>query len=170
MKHITIVLLTTVMVAGCGRKQPIPSGRLQQPAGRFSLVTPEGWYRTKLAGLAFVIVSTDSDFGAEPNIFVDFVKPSISFTNVVSGYITSHRDSHPDFAISQQVAFETESGLNGVKISAGRKNTDALPLATFHYLLEAGDRVIAITGTCADPAKVKYEPIFDSAMKSLRSE
>ena len=57
----------------------------------------------------------------------------------------------------------------GIKITASRETKDALPLATFHYLFQNEDRVIAITATCADPVKETYGPIFDSAMKSLEA-
>ena len=64
----------------------------------------------------------------------------------------------------------TDSGLTGVKITAGRETKDALPLATFHYLIQDRERVIVVTATCAGPVKQRYEPIFDVAMKSLESE
>lgn len=169
-KRIIAILLATAVLIGCGGKKPVPASRLQQPSGQFSFVTPDGWFRTKLAGIDFTIVSADSDFGIDPNIFVDSVETSGKLTNVIAKVIETNKSNHKDYKIAHQGDFVTESGLTGVKISAGRANKNALPLALFHYLIKDNDRIIVITCTCADPVKQKYEPIFDSAMKSLQSE
>jgi len=170
MKHITLILLAAAVLSGCGGKKPLPASRLEQSTGRFSYMTPDGWFRTKLPGIPFVIVSAEADFGAEPNIFVDSVEASAQLSNVVSRVISRHLKQHPSYTVSEQRDFNTDSGLSGIKISAGRANKDKLPLATLHYLFQDSDRIIAITCTCADPVKHKYEPLFDAAMKSLVTE
>ena len=63
-----------------------------------------------------------------------------------------------------------QAGLDGVKIAARRETKEALPLAVFHFLLQDGERVIVVTCSCAEQGKQKYEPVFDAAMRSLRSE
>jgi hypothetical protein len=170
MKRIILTISAVAILTGCGGKTPIPVGRLQQPTGEFSFVTPDGWSRTKLPGIAFIIVSTLPDFGARPNIFVDFVKPSTHVSNMVGKVLQTNRDSHRTYEVAQQTDFMADAGLTGVKISAGHVNKDALPIATYHYLIQDSDRVIVITASCADPVKQQYEPIFDKALKSLRSE
>lgn len=169
MKRILLAILATAALSGCGGKKPIPASRLQQPAGDFSFVTPDGWFRTKLAGIDFIIVSGDPDFGSKPNLFVDFVKPG-SASNVTQEVIGTYQDNQRSYKVAHQCRFATDSGLNGVKITASRETKDSLPLATFHYLVQDGERIIAITASCADPVKQKYEPIFDAAMKSLELE
>jgi hypothetical protein len=165
-----LAFLTAALLAGCGGRKPASSGRLLQPAGQFSFVPPDGWSRTKLAGIDFVIVSTEPDAGAKPNIFVDFVERSGSLSNVVAGMVQTNRDNHRAYEVHQQEDFVTESGLRGLKISAGRKNKEALSLALFHYLIQDAERTIGLTCTCAEAAKQKYEATFDRAMKSLQSE
>lgn len=167
MKQILIILLTALLLSGCGSEKPIPASRLEQPAGNFSYVTPDGWFRTKMAGIPFIIVSGEADFGAKPNIFVDSAETSAQLSNVVSRVISGNLDHHPTYKVSEQVDFKTDAGLSGVKISSGRTNRDELPLATFHYVIHDEERAITITCTCADPVKQRYEPIFDAAMRSL---
>jgi len=163
-------LLFVLLLAGCGGQKPFPADRLQLPAGEFSYVTPDGWYRTKLAGVAFIIVWTDSDLGARPNIYVEAVEPSGDLQAVAAKAVKKNRESYPSYSVSQQVEFVTSSALPGLKIVARRSNKDGLPLALFHYLMSDKDRVIAVTCTCAEPVAAKYEPVFDNAMKSLQSE
>jgi hypothetical protein len=169
-KRIIITILIAIVLAGCGGKKPFPASRLQQPAGQFSFVTPDGWFRKKLIEIDFIVVFTDSDFGISPNIFVDFVETPAQVDKVASELIQRNTENQRAYKVAQQSDFVSESGLVGVKISADRENIDALPLATYHYLIQDDDRVIVITCTCADTVKRKYEPIFDSAMKSLQSE
>ena len=163
------MLILMLSLAGCGRDKPYPSERLQQPSGKFSFVTPDGWHRTKLAGIAFTIVSIDPDYGARPNIYVDSVEPSGSLQDVASKVIDKNKASYESYSVLQQADFATASGLSGLKITAGRKNKDALPLSILHYLIADTGRVIVITCSCAEPVKAKYEAIFDLAMKSLQS-
>lgn len=168
MRTVTAFILIACL-SGCGEKRTFPASRLQQPTGNFSFVTPEGWSRTKLAGIDFIIVSTKPDSGIRPNIFVDFVRSSTLLSNTVTEVVKTNRDKLPAYQILQQDDFTTESGLHGVKLTATRLNKEALPLAMFHYLIQDADRIIAITCICADATKLKYEPVFDSAIKSLTS-
>jgi hypothetical protein len=169
MKRILLAILTVAVSTGCGGKKPIPASRLQQPAGEFSFVTPDGWVRTKLAGIDYIIVSGEPDFGSQPNLFVDFVNPG-SISNMMQKVIGTYQDNHQAYEVAQRSDFATDSGLSGIKITASRETKDALPLGTFHYLFQDGGRVIVITATCAGTVKQRYETIFDAVMKSLESE
>lgn len=130
-------------------------------------MTPAGWCRTKLPGIDFVIVSTDVDHGVSPNIFVDGAPRSGRVSNQVARATEANRDEIRAYVVMKEESFGTESGLSGVKVSASRETKEALPMALYHYFLQDGDRVIALTCSCAEPVKQKYEPIFDRAMRSL---
>lgn len=169
MKRIVLTIFAVVVLTGCGVKNTMPASRLKQPAGDFSFVTPDGWFRTKLVGIDFIIVSGESDFGSNPNLFVDFVKPGLA-SDVTQEVIETYQGNQQSYEVAQQCVFVTDSGLTGIKVTASRETKDALPLATFHYIVQDRERVIGITATCADPVTQKYEPIFDAAMKSLESE
>ncbi|MCK4565247.1 MAG: hypothetical protein KAU94_11305 [Verrucomicrobia bacterium] len=162
--------LLLMVAAGCGGRKPVPAGRLLQPAGGFSFVTPDNWSRTKLAGVDFIIASTDPDFGARPNIFVDFVQSPGQAGSVVEKIVETNRKNHRTYEVARQSPFATKSGLPGFRIAARRENKDTLPLALFHYVIQDVDRTIVITCTCAESVKQKYAPLFDSAMKSLESD
>jgi len=164
------LLALALFLAGCGGRKPCPAARLQLPAGEFSYVTPDGWRQTKLAGVPFVIVWTDSDRGARPNIYVDAVEPGGNPQAAAAAAVKKNIENYTSYSVSQRVEFVTSSALSGLKIIAARKNEDGLPLALFHYLIADRNRVIAVTCTCAEPAAAKYEPVFDAAMKSLQPE
>jgi len=166
----SVAFLFVLLLAGCGGPKPVPADRLQLPAGEFSYVTPEGWYRTKLTGVPFMIVWTDSDLGAKPNIYVDAVEPSRDLPAAATNTVKKNLGHFTSYSVLRQVEFVTASALPGIKIVATRKNKDALPLALFHYLIADSNRVIAVTCTCAEPAGAKYEPLFDQAMKAVQSE
>jgi hypothetical protein len=168
-KGALLAILAAAVFSGCGGAKPTPAGRLVQPAGEFSFVTPDGWFRTKLAGIDFVIVSAAPDGGARPNIFVDFVEASGRVSSAAAKLIDANRLGMRGYGVDGQREFAAESGLQGIKISAGRENRDGLPLAVFHYLVQDGSRVIAVTCLCARTVREKYEPVFDAAMGSLRS-
>ena len=170
MRSIVIAVITVTLLSGCNGEKPIPTSRLVQPTGQFSFITPDGWFRTKLPAVNFIIVSTEPDYGAVPTIFVNFVKESTNLGKAVVKLIATNTNNYRKYEVRQQSAFVTESGLNGIKVSAGRENNDALPLALYHYLIQDADRVIVITCLSSYPVGKKYEPIFDAAMKSLRSE
>ncbi len=167
---IAAALALLLVVTGCQKKKPVPTGRLQQPAGEFSFVTPDHWARTKLAGIDFIIVSTHPDFGTRPNIFIDSVQAPGQAESVAKQTIETNRKNHPSYAVIRQSPFATKSGLAGFRIAARRENKDKLPLALFHYVIQDTDRTLVITCTCAEPVKQKYAPLFDSAMESLASE
>ncbi len=164
------ILILLLVVAGCREKKPLPAGRLQQPAGEFSFVTPDNWSRTKLAGIDFIIVSADPDLGTRPNIFVDSVQSPGQAGNVANQTIETNRENHPSYSVVKQSPFATASGLSGIRIIARRENKDKPPLALFHYFVQDAARTIAVTCTCAEPLKQKYAPLFDSAMASLETE
>ncbi len=167
MKRVLFITMMVVLV-GCGERKPIPSVRLHQTAGAFSFVTPDGWFRDKLAGIDFMVVSTVVDFGMKPNIYVDFVDPETNLDDMSDRIIALNKRNHPSYGVVRSADFPTEFGLAGAKITAGRENKEALPLALFHYLFQDGERVIVITCTCADPVKQAYEPVFDATMMSLQ--
>jgi len=170
MKHYILTFALVLICAGCGGKKSYPSSRLYQPSGDFSFVTPDNWFRTKLFGIDYVIVSTEADHGIEPNIYVDFVKPNIDAEDAYQNLVSVYEDKQRGYRIESELQFETESGLEGLKIIAKRKNKNNLSLATYQYLVHDSDRTIAITCTCAYAVKDKYEPIFDQTIKSLKSE
>jgi hypothetical protein len=170
MKRYVLALLGVVILMGCGGEKPILGGRLHQPAGAFSYVTPDGWSQTKLFGIDFIIVSGEAEFGLKPNLFVDFVKSSSTVTNAAQEVIETYQSGQRAYEVAQESTFATDSGLQGIKITASRETKDALPLASFHYLFQDAARVIVVTATCAEPVAQKYERIFDTAMKSLEAE
>lgn len=167
---IAAVLALLLVVVGCQEKKPLPSGRLQQPAGGFSFVTPDHWSRTKLAGIDFIVVSTNPDLGTRPNIFIDSVQSPGQAGSVAKQTIETNRKNHPTYTIDQQSTFATASGLAGIRIAARRENKNTPPLALFHYVIQDANRTIAITCTCAEAVKQKYAPLFDAAIKSLETE
>ncbi len=169
LKQITLIALLIVLCSGCGKK-PFLAGRLQQPSGSFSYVTPDDWFRTRLAGIDFVIVSTKDDYGIKPNIFVEGIFPQSQLTNTIALVLEENSNTLRAYEVETKSDFTTQSGLSGIKISASHETKQNLPLATFQYLIQDTDRVISITCTCANAVKSTYEPIFDSAMNSLQPE
>jgi len=170
MKKILLTIIIATTLSGCGGDKPIPSSRLSQPVGDFSFVTPDGWFRNKLAGIDFIVVSTEPDYGMNPNIFVDFVIPSPELDDAVAKATNSYETNHRDYEVIEKVDFKTESGLQGVKITARRLDKKKLPLGTYQYVIKGSDRAIVITCTCAEAVKEKYEPLFDQAMRTLETE
>jgi hypothetical protein len=170
MKRILIAILAVCVLGGCSGKKPVPSSRLVQPAGKFSFVTPDGWYRTTLPGIDFIIVATDADYGTSPNIFVEGAPRSSTVSNQVAKMTEATRSESRDYRVLKADAFGTESGLSGMKVSARRQTKEALPLALYHFFIQDGDRVIVITCSCAESVKQKYEGAFDAAMGSLQTE
>jgi hypothetical protein len=100
---------------------------------------------------------------------VDFVEESSSLGKVAVKLIDANTNNYRKYEVRQQSAFLTDSGLSGIKVSAGRENSDALPLALYYYLIQDADRVIAITCVSSYPVRNQYEPIFDAAMKRLKN-
>lgn len=141
-----------------------------QPAGEISYVTPDGWVRKKLPGIDFIIVSTAADAGISPNIFISGIFQGIQILDLADQNERDNKNALRDYALIAYDHFTTQSGLKGLRIEATHKNDKALKLATIQYLIQDADRVISITGTCAESVKEAYQPIFDSAIKSLQSE
>ena len=169
MKKSGILILMTLAVAGCGNR-PFPSSRLSQPAGRFSFVTPDGWFRSKLPGMEFLVVSGPADYGMQPNFFVEGTTPTTNVAEAATVLVGRYRSNYPSYAVSNQTAFATMSGMTGTRILAHRETRDALPVALYHYVVLDRDRVIQVTCSCSQPVSARYEPIFDTAMKSIEPE
>jgi hypothetical protein len=122
MKKVLLTIIIAATLSGCGRDQPIPASRLVQPAGNFSFVTPDGWFRNKLPGVEFIIVSTDPDHGMNPNIFVDFVSTSLELIDAAEKLSRSYVSTYRGHRVVERGRFETASGLRGIKLAAVRKN------------------------------------------------
>jgi len=167
--QILLALCVGALLAGCG-EAPAPAGRLRQPAGEFSYVTPAHWRRTRPAGMDFVIVATNAEAGLSANIFVEGPPRRGTVREQAARLLAVYRDRSRDYAVIRQQDFNTDSGLPGLKITACRRTKESLSLALYHYLLQDGDRVIRVTCSCAASVARKYEPVFDAAMKSLRAE
>ena len=163
------VMMIFISASGCGRKQSFLASRLQFPVGKFSYITPEGWLRTKLAGIDFTIVSTEASGGIKPNIFVESVE-LIQIETATSEFIEKCKKGKGAYHLKEETPFITDSGLSGVKLTATHENKDHLLLTAFSYLLQDRDRVITVTCTCANSTAVIYEPVFDAVIKSLKSE
>lgn len=148
----------------------MPTRRLQQAGGHFSFVTPDGWGRSNVPGVDFIVVSADPDSGMNPNIFVDFMAPSLVLEDAVAKLRSFYRNHHREYTVLETVDFQTESGLRGVKISARRTSKNQLALGTYQYVIQGPDHVFALTCTCADSVKTGYEPLFDQAMRTLEAE
>lgn len=162
------ILIFLVMVMGCG-KQPLPASRLSQPAGRFSFVTPDGWFRSKLAGIDYMVVSGPADSGLQPNIFTEGVALTTNVGEVAAGLMGRYKANYPAYAASTQVVFSTAAGMTGVKIVAHRQTREALAVTHIHYVLPDRTRVIQVTCSCARAVEGRYASIFDAAMKSLET-
>ncbi len=107
MKKILLTIIFAATLIGCGGDKPIPTSRLKQPVGDFSFVTPDGWFRNKLAGIDFIVVSTETDYGMNPNIFVDFVIPSPVLDDAVTMVTNSYKNNQLDNEVIQKVDFKT---------------------------------------------------------------
>ncbi len=162
-----LLLLALLGVVACRDPKPVPAERLYFPAGGFSYVTPDGWFRTKLAGVDFIVVSMDVSFGIKPNIYVEFAEASADLSAVVKKQLETSRKDRNSYAVVRQEEFQIESGLIGKKVTATCMGKDRIPLAVYHYFACDNQKVIAITCICADPVKDQYEPAFDEAMRSL---
>jgi hypothetical protein len=164
-----LLILLTLAVVGCGQK-PFPASRLSLPAGGFSFVTPDGWFRSKVAGIDFLVVCGPQDYGMQPNIFIEGIIPSTNPVEAVTTLVSRYKANYRSYGVSTQEVFTTASGLTGMKITAGRKNNDAVPMSLFHYTVLARDHVFLATCSCSQPVAGRYEPVFDAAMKSVEAE
>jgi hypothetical protein len=169
LKKLSFAIILLLFISGCGKKT-YPASRLYMPTGNFSYVTPEGWTRNKLPGINFLIVATSEDYGIKPNIFVDEIMPATPLDNAIEKISTQKNENLSNYEVKSKNDFRTQSELYGIKIEARHVNNRNLPLTTFQYLIQDADRIISITCTCAEVVKSKYEPLFDTAIKSLQSE
>ena len=169
MKKVLVLILLTLATAGCAKK-PFPASRLPQPAGHFSFVTPDGWFRSKLPGMEFLVISGPADFGMQPNIFVEGTAPATNLAEAAAGLVGRYKSNYPSYAVSTQVVFATISGMRGTKIVAHRRTRESLPVSLCHYIVLDRGRVIEVTCSCSQPAVSRYEPIFDAAMKSMEAD
>lgn len=158
------------LFGGCSKPIAHPASRLHQPKGAFSFVTPEGWHRTQLAGIDFIVVSTDADYGIQPNIFVKTIQPDTIAHNTASEQNKSNQQNLHAYELQTQSHFTTRSHLAGIKTQSSFHNKQGLPLVRFEYFIQDNHRVIAISCTCAEAVQDTYEPIFDEAIHSLQTE
>jgi hypothetical protein len=163
------LILLLVATGACDRHQT-PDGRLKQKAGRFSIAIPEGWQVSQPVGLPFAILSGPADAGLRPNLFTDGTPEAASLATGARDQIEAYQAAHPDHAASAPLPFATAEGLPGMKTRATRRTREELSLVLFHYTIQDDSRVIQMTGSCAEPAAARYEPLFDAAVRSLRIE
>lgn len=166
MKNILALTLITLVVMGCGQK-PFPASRLSQPAGNFSFITPDGWFRYKLPGIDFLVISGPPDSGMQPNIFTEGIATSTNLSKTMSALINRYKTNYPSYAILNRDVFTTTSGMTGTKTVALRKTNEALQVSLFHYVIPNRKGSIQITCSCAKQVANRYEPLFDAAMKSI---
>lgn len=162
------LFLSLLVVCGCGQR-PFPAGRLVQPAGKFSFVTPDSWFRSKPPGIEFTVVSAPADSGMQPNIFVNGIVSATNLDNAATQLVEWYKSSLPSYKESGRAPLATASGIPALKISARKQTGESLEIAMFHYFFLDGVRVIQITCSCPGAVGARYEPVFDAAMKSLET-
>ncbi len=169
MRIAMIALLALGLTAGCNRKTATPAGRMEQPSGGFSFVTPDGWYRSKPVGMDFVIVSTEPDYGVSPNIFVEFVRPGTDFESSLAALTNRYARNHRKYEIVTQNEFFTKSGLPGIRMFAHRESLQNQSLTTIHYLISIHGNILGVTCTCAQAVEKNYIPLFDQAIATVEA-
>lgn len=162
--RIGLILALIVGACHCHRTS---NGRLEQTTGRFSIAVPEGWQVSQPVGIPFAILSAPPDEGHRPNLFTDGVLESATLVGGAQAQCTAYKSAYPDHIAWTSISFVTDHGLPGLKTRAFRRTREDLALALFHYAIQDNDRIIQITGSCAETTAERYEPLFDATIRSL---
>ncbi|GEM_PF-2024256 len=164
-----LLLCLFLGLSSCGKTRLDSDGRLHESSASFSYRVPEGWSLSKPAGMEFHVVADQPRDGMQANLFVDGVEDG-SLEDRRTWLTESYERRHREVSFLSQEPFQTDDGLSGWKLSSTRRSKDGLLIQGYHYLLQDDQRVLLITGSCAEASAAFYEAQFDQAMRSLKRE
>jgi len=163
-----LAAVTAGLACSC-RRAGVPASRLYEKAGGFSYVTPDGWTRTRVAGIKYRIVAGPERDGVAPNLYIvdeDTPEPMGAY---LAGFLARQRKTYPDFAIVGSNTLVTAQGLAAEVLDATRSARGS-PLSLRFYFLPQEKRVVVVTCTWAASSGDERRQVFDDAMRSFRFE
>ena len=165
-----VFLLVTVNVRAQDSCQ-----RHVEPAGGFSICTPEGWRVKEQEGqkFKFIFGPPGQHFTANLNFKETNVSASISeFASFSVNYLLEHykETGAESVKLIKQEPFPTASGVPGVKASFKAEFKGLLIRSVQYYLSGTGDQKLILTATALEVDHAIIDPIFDRAAKSFRLE
>jgi hypothetical protein len=166
----TALWLSVLVLTLCGCRQSVSlnNGRLEMTEAGVSVEIPAKWKVSRLAGILFPVISTDKDYGLEPNLFVDYVEEGSDVQTQYDRILVQRAGQYKGYTPEEAEPFVTESGLEGVRSIVKKNMQSGLPMTHVHYVIQAGDKTIAVTATCSEAVSEKYISDFDAIMKSVR--
>lgn len=164
-----VLLLIFLLCTACSRSTSLSGGRVSFEGGGFSLQAPEEWELQKVPGMDYPILASDPVDGFRPNLFIDGVEEG-TLEYVEAQLLARYRNESARYEEVSRAAWTTAAGNKGLRLTSYRNSSDGLPLVSWHYLIQEGDRVIAVTATCARETSTVLAPVFESAVYSILPE
>lgn len=170
MKNITLTIII-ILLCGCSSQpEQLPSVKFTFSGTNLSIVTPDGWARSKIPSSKYLTVFGEINFGIHPNIQLEKYQNEDLNNSVVKEYIEQKKTMYPNYGIIKEESFTTISGLTGQKIKAKRINKDKIPIIHLSYIFNINMKTTIMSATCAEPTLQLVEGIFDNTMKSIQFE
>jgi hypothetical protein len=167
--ELACALTATAALYGCRGKDGIPASRLYEKAGGFSYVTPDGWTRSRVAGIKYHIVAGPEQEGAAPNLYIMDEKSSGSVGSDIRVFVARQKKTYPDFVVRGSNTLITAAGWTAHVLDASR-TARGVPLALRYYFLKRDRRVVVVA--CAWPASStnNLANLFTDTVSTFRFE
>jgi len=162
-----LFLFLILLMAGCGKSDD-PSRHYEKEGG-FSYVPPEGWEIAEHPQLKYRIFR-----GASENQFA----PSINVVDEhFDGFLESYVDANieamrgfvKDFDLVEREEFITNDEVRSIKLTVDGEHYQRL-LRQYFYFFNAGEKKYIVTCSALAENAEKYEPLFDTSVKTFRIE
>lgn len=140
---------------------------LSEPSGGFKYMIPEGWSTTEFSGFKFKISRGVASSGFAPNIAVADESFNGSLDDYVTACLAPMEKGAQGFNLLDKKPFNTDSGINGIKLVFESKWDGKQLMQTQYYFKGIKGKMLVITCSVLPEDAPKFADIFDTAMKTF---
>ena len=135
--------------------------------GDFTFTEPPGWRIAEMPGLKYKVAFGEPIDGFAPNINVVDEYYSQGLESYVEGNEKNMSKLFQNFKQIQKSSFQTNSGLNGIKLITEADPQGMSLRQTFYFFSGYGDKKIVVTCSVPKAHGGKYDSIFDASLKTF---
>lgn len=133
----------------------------------FTLVSPEGWESTTLTGVRGPVLAGPPLDGIRPNLLIEQTfERETPLVDAIQLFRASN-DLGGARRWEAGEAWTSASGLTGHAFRSFRENSVGIALIHHHLAIALEDRVLILTGTCAEASREAVGPLFSQALDSI---
>jgi len=161
-------LMAMLLLTGCDEKKDLPRRGHYEEGAKVSYNPPTDWALREMPGLKYKVAIGSKSQGVPPTLTLVDEVMSCTLKKYLEITLLGLEKSVPEATILSQDAFETEDGIQGIKVST-KQTKNAVSLSGYLYFFNSlKGRKYVLECSCSTGAADQTESLFDAAAYSFR--